>query len=64
MASEFKESYVIWGIVTVAVLTLLYSVLLAGRFLSWFGIALPLLALYLFWRFVRAVERIADEMER
>ncbi|WP_231182678.1 hypothetical protein [Haladaptatus sp. DYF46] len=64
MSSEFKESYVIWGIVTVAVLTLLYSVLLAGRFLSWFGIALPLLGLYLFWRFVRAVERIADEMER
>jgi hypothetical protein len=34
MTSEFKESYVIWGIVTVAVITLLYSVLLAGRFLS------------------------------
>jgi hypothetical protein len=64
MSSESEESYVIWAIIIVAVLTLLYSILLAGRVLSWFSIAFPLLGLYLFWRFVRAVERIADSMER
>ncbi len=64
MSTDFDESYIIWGIIAIAVLTLLYSVLLLGRFLAWFGVVLPLIGLYLLWRFVRAVERIAASMER
>lgn len=64
MSSTFEESYVVWGIIAVAAFTLLYSIFLRGQFLSWFGIVIPLLGVYLFWRFVRAVERIAAAMER
>ena len=51
------------GITVVAILTLLYSVLIAQQLLAWFGIVIPLLLVYLFWRFVRAHERIADALE-
>ncbi|WP_423744441.1 hypothetical protein V5735_16125 (plasmid) [Haladaptatus sp. SPP-AMP-3] len=64
MPSDSTESVVVWGIVIVGVLTFLYSILLASKPLAWFGIVFPLLGLYLFWRFVRAVERIADSMAR
>ena len=46
-----------------AVLVLLYSLLIARRLL--FGVSLVawLFVVYLFWRFVRAVERIASSLE-
>ena len=57
------ERNVVVAIVVVAVLTLAYSVVIAGQILAWFGIAIPLVLLYLVWRFVRAHERIADALE-
>jgi Flp pilus assembly protein TadB len=57
------ERNVVLAIVVVAVITLVYSVVIAGQILAWFGIAIPLVLLYLVWRFVRAHERIADALE-
>jgi type II secretory pathway component PulM len=58
-----RERSVVVGIVAVALITLVYSVLIAQQILAWFGIAIPLVLLYLFWRFVRAHERIAAALE-
>jgi threonine/homoserine/homoserine lactone efflux protein len=58
-----RERTVVLAVVAVAAVTLLYSVLVAQQVLAWFGIALPLVLLYLFWRFVRAHERVADALE-
>jgi len=58
-----RERNVLLGIVAVAAVTLVYSVLVAQQVLAWFGIAIPLVLLYLFWRFVRAHERIAAALE-
>ncbi len=58
-----RERQVLLGIVAVALVTLLYSVLIAQQILAWFGIAIPLVFLYLLWRFVRAHERVADALE-
>jgi type II secretory pathway component PulM len=58
-----RERSVVVGIVAVALITLVYSVLIAQQILAWFGIAIPLVVLYLFWRFVRAHERIAAALE-
>jgi uncharacterized membrane protein len=58
-----RERNVLLAIVAVAVVTLLYSLLVAQQILAWFGIAIPLVLLYLVWRFVRAHERIADALE-
>jgi len=49
-------------VVVLAVLTLLYSLLVARAPLAWFGTATTLFVLYLLWRFVRAHERIADAL--
>ena len=57
------ERNVVVVIVVVALITLVYSVLIAQQILAWFGIAIPLVLLYLIWRFVRAHERIADALE-
>lgn len=58
-----RDRYAIIAIVLLAVLTLVYSVLIAGRPLLWFSAVIPLVLLYLAWRFVRAVERIAKALE-
>ena len=58
-----RERDVLVAIAVVALLTLAYSLLIAQQVLAWFGIAIPLVLLYLFWRFVRAHERIADALE-
>lgn len=58
-----RDRYAIIGIAILAVLTLLYTVLIAGRPLLWFSVVIPLVLLYFAWRFVRAVERIADALE-
>jgi uncharacterized membrane protein len=58
-----RDRQVVLAIVAVALVTLLYSLLIAQQILAWFGIAIPLVFLYLLWRFVRAHERIADAME-
>ena len=42
---------------------ILYSVLILQRLLAGVGVVIPLVVLYLLWRFVRAVERIADAVE-
>jgi membrane protein implicated in regulation of membrane protease activity len=42
----------------------LYSVLIQGSVRWWIASLLPFAFVYLFWRFVRAVERIADAYER
>lgn len=47
----------------VALLTFLYSFLVVKRPLAWVGFVAVLFTLYLSWRFVRAVERIADALE-
>lgn len=58
-----RERNVLLAIVAVAAITLVYSLLIAQQVLAWFGIAIPLVLLYLFWRFVRAHERIAAALE-
>lgn len=58
-----RDRYVLVGIAAVTLLALLYGVLIAHAPLAWVGVALPLVALYLFWRLVRAHERIADALE-
>jgi CHASE2 domain-containing sensor protein len=47
----------------VAAVLLVYSVLILRAPLQWFGIIIPFLFLYLFWRFVLAHERLADAIE-
>ncbi|KZN22969.1 hypothetical protein A4G99_17250 [Haladaptatus sp. R4] len=64
MSENIDEQYLIWTIIGVAILTFLYSIFINQRFFAWFGIVFPLIGLYLFWRLVRAVERIAASMER
>lgn len=64
MPSEnHTERRIIYALIAVGLLTFLYSVLIAGRPLFWFSIGFPLVLVYLFWRLVRAVERIADAQE-
>ena len=58
-----SERNVLVAIVAVALVTLVYSLVIAQQILAWFGIAIPLVLLYLVWRFVRAHERIADALE-
>jgi Flp pilus assembly protein TadB len=62
-SSGSSERNVVIAIVVVALVTLVYSVVIAQQILAWFAIAIPLVLLYLFWRFVRAHERIADALE-
>ena len=50
-------------IAVVALLTFLYSFLVVKRPLVWIGLVALLLGVYFGWRFVRAVERIADALE-
>lgn len=59
-----REQRLVAGLAIVGLLTLLYSVLIARQLVAWFGIAVLLALVYLAWRFLRAVERIADALEQ
>lgn len=63
MSEIERNQFVRLALGVLAVLVLLYSLLIARRFL--FGVSLVawLFVVYLFWRFVRAVERIASALE-
>lgn len=62
-----REAYALVAVVLVTGLTFLYTVLLGQplRFwlVGWLSVVTTLLFLYLVWRLVRAVERIASAME-
>jgi maltodextrin utilization protein YvdJ len=58
-----RERTVLVALAVVALLALAYSLLIAQQVLAWFAIAIPLVLLYLVWRFVRAHERIAAALE-
>ncbi|MFC7176057.1 hypothetical protein [Halosegnis marinus] len=45
-----------------AALLLVYSVVIAGQLALWFALVPPVAFLYLFWRLVRAHERLAAAM--
>jgi uncharacterized membrane protein len=47
----------------VLLVTFLYSVFIMAAPLAWVGAVLPVVGLYLLWRFVRAHERIAAALE-
>jgi hypothetical protein len=64
MVPESSADRLLVGVVVVAVVSLLYSLLIARAPLVWVGVAFPLAFLYLAWRFVRAHERIAAALER
>ena len=51
-------------VAVVALASLAYSVLVAQTVLLWLVIAGQLFVVYLFWRLVVAVERIADTQDR
>ena len=58
-----SERNVLLAIAVVGVVTFMYSVVVVQQILAWFAIAIPLVLLYLFWRLVRATERVADALE-
>lgn len=64
MALQTDDRTVLALIAVVAVLVLAYSVFVTRAPLQLIGFVVPLLFLYLLWRFVRAHERIADALER
>jgi hypothetical protein len=63
MAPQTNDRLLLLAIAALALVTLAYSVFIARAILQWVGIVLPLVFLYLAWRFVRAHERIADAVE-
>ena len=63
MPSDERNRQVLVPIGVVLVLLLAYSTLVIGRPLAGLGLVIPLVALYLLWRLVRAAERIADAVE-
>ncbi len=64
MSIETRRPIYKIGLIVVAIITLLYSVLIAGSPLLWVGLASSALTFYLVWRAVRALERIALATER
>lgn len=50
-------------LVVVVAATFLYSVFVATAPLAWVGLVAPIVFLYLMWRLVRGVERIAVTLE-
>ena len=62
-STDERDRYVLIGILVVTAVVALYGVLLTSDLFAWVSVALPLLALYLLWRFVRAHERIAAALE-
>lgn len=63
MALQTDDRNVLILLGVVAVLVLVYSVFVARAPLELLGFVLPLVFLYLLWRFVRAHERMADALE-
>lgn len=63
-STDVDPTYLRVGIALVAVLVLAYSLLIIQSLLRGLGIVLFLALVYLIWRFVRALERIAGAMER
>jgi hypothetical protein len=64
MPSTDRNSMVLAVVAVVALASLAYSVLVAQTVLLWLVIAVQLFVVYLFWRLVVAVERIADAQDR
>ncbi|WP_049970137.1 hypothetical protein [Haladaptatus cibarius] len=64
MSSNSKDRIFIAGLGVIALAALLYSFLIIGNILAWFGAIVPFVFLYLMWRLVLAVERIADAVEK
>ena len=63
MAPQTNDRLLLLVVAALALVTLAYSVFIARAILQWVGIVLPLVFLYLAWRFVRAHERLADAVE-
>ena len=63
MFAETRDEQVLVAIGVLSLALILYSVLILQRFLTGVGVVILLIVLYLLWRFVRAVERIADAVE-
>ena len=63
MFAETRDEQVLVAIGVLSLGWILYSVLIVQRLLAGVGVVIPLVVLYLLWRFVRAVERIADAVE-
>ena len=63
MFAETRDEQVLVAIGVLSLGLILYSVLILQRLLAGVGVVIPLVVLYLLWRFVRAVERIADAVE-
>jgi hypothetical protein len=62
-----QSKYLVLAIWALVGLSLLYTILLAQPLLpvivAWAGIVLSLVVLYLLWRVVLAIEKVADSME-
>ena len=63
MFAETRDEQVLVTIGVLSLALILYSVLILQRLLAGVGVVILLVVLYLLWRFVRAVERIADAVE-
>jgi hypothetical protein len=63
MFAETRDERVLVAIGVLSLALILYSVLIVQRLLAGVGVVIPLVVLYLLWRLVRAVERIADAVE-
>ena len=63
MFAETRDKGVLVAIGVLSLGLILYSVLILQRLLAGVGVVILLVVLYLLWRFVRAVERIADAVE-
>ena len=63
MVAETRDEQFLVVIGVLSLVWILYSVLIVQRLLAGVGVVIPLVVLYLVWRFVRAVERIADAVE-
>lgn len=63
MPSTETRDRILLGFALLALLVLAYAVVVANDVVVWVSIVVPLVALYLFWRLVRAHERIAEALE-
>ena len=63
MLAETRDEQVLVAIGVLSLGLILYSVLIPQRLLASVAVVILLVVLYLLWRFVRAVERIADAVE-
>lgn len=64
VSAESRERIVGVTLLSVAVLSFLYSLLIVQQIALWSGFLFTLLFFYLLWRFVRAHERIAVALEQ